>query len=108
MIEVIKGENVIQIKGHAGYAERGKDIVCAAVSGIWYALVGKMERESRKRNLTYTYLEKDGEVCIEVTWVKHSKEICVWEAFDTVLCGMELIAAQYPENLSIKNAGGGL
>lgn len=29
----------IQIEGHAGYAEKGKDIVCAAVSALYQTLV---------------------------------------------------------------------
>lgn len=32
MIKVIKTNNEIQIIGHAGYAEYGKDIICCAVS----------------------------------------------------------------------------
>ena len=30
----------LTVKGHAGYSENGDDIVCAAVSGIFYALSG--------------------------------------------------------------------
>lgn len=34
MIKVIIKKNEIVISGHAGYEEKGKDIVCAAVSSI--------------------------------------------------------------------------
>ena len=34
MIKVRKYNNIIEISGHAGYAEYGKDIVCASVSSI--------------------------------------------------------------------------
>ncbi len=36
--------NRVCIKGHAGYAEHGKDIVCAAVSGISVGLVNAIEK----------------------------------------------------------------
>ena len=34
MIKVELKENLITIKGHAGYDDKGKDIVCASVSSI--------------------------------------------------------------------------
>ena len=34
MIKVELKDNLITIKGHAGYADKGKDIVCASVSSI--------------------------------------------------------------------------
>lgn len=34
MIKVELKDNLITIKGHAGYDEKGKDIVCASVSSI--------------------------------------------------------------------------
>ena len=39
MIEVHITQNSLTVKGHAGYAERGKDIVCAAVSALAQGLV---------------------------------------------------------------------
>lgn len=35
MIEIIINPNSVRIKGHAGYDEYGKDIVCAAISTIF-------------------------------------------------------------------------
>lgn len=34
MIKVELKDNIITIKGHAGYDDKGKDIVCASVSSI--------------------------------------------------------------------------
>jgi uncharacterized protein YsxB (DUF464 family) len=34
----------VLIKGHAGYAEHGKDVVCAAVSGISVGMVNAIEK----------------------------------------------------------------
>lgn len=37
----------LKINGHAGYSEGGEDIVCAAVSGIFYALLGYVANECK-------------------------------------------------------------
>lgn len=39
MIKVNYSNSIITITGHAGYAEAGKDIVCASVSSIVYTTV---------------------------------------------------------------------
>ncbi|MBR3879520.1 MAG: ribosomal-processing cysteine protease Prp [Clostridia bacterium] len=46
-IEFSRAEGNISLKmrGHAGYSREGEDIVCAAVSGIFYALLGFLANE---------------------------------------------------------------
>lgn len=39
------GKISLKMQGHAGYATTGGDIVCAAVSGIFYALLGFLSTE---------------------------------------------------------------
>ncbi|HOO22194.1 MAG TPA: ribosomal-processing cysteine protease Prp [Clostridia bacterium] len=44
-----EGIECVEIKGHAGYAKYGKDIVCSAVSAIAQtALMGLMEISAKK------------------------------------------------------------
>ena len=43
MIDITKKDSLITIKGHAGYAEPGKDIVCAAVSALTQAFIASIE-----------------------------------------------------------------
>lgn len=45
MIKVYIGKGVVEIKGHSGYAEMGKDIVCAGVSALFYAFSGYLEQK---------------------------------------------------------------
>ncbi|MEE1047773.1 MAG: ribosomal-processing cysteine protease Prp [Clostridia bacterium] len=45
MIKVYIGKGVVEIKGHSGYAEMGKDIVCAGVSALFYAFSGYLEEK---------------------------------------------------------------
>ena len=43
LIDITKKDSLITIKGHAGYAEPGKDIVCAAVSALTQAFIASIE-----------------------------------------------------------------
>ena len=43
MIDITKKDSLITIKGHAGYAAPGKDIVCAAVSALTQAFIASIE-----------------------------------------------------------------
>ena len=43
MIEVSRSKESIRICGHAGYAEHGKDIVCAAVTALSQTLIMSVE-----------------------------------------------------------------
>ena len=82
----------VLIEGHAGYSEAGKDIVCAATSGIVYALCGYLlnfKKESFKINSIET-----GRLDIE----------CLTDCEDylQLAClGICQIALEYPENVSV-------
>lgn len=43
---------VIEIEGHAGYDEPGKDIICAAVSALWNTLIWNLDKENIKHEVT--------------------------------------------------------
>lgn len=43
MITIDKKDNKITISGHSGYAEHGKDIVCAAISTIVITSINAIE-----------------------------------------------------------------
>ena len=69
MIKVYIGKGEVEIKGHSGYAEIGKDIVCAGVSALFYAFSGYLEAkeclngeesESGKAVITFTDEGKEG------------------------------------------------
>ena len=45
MICAVFGENRVTLRGHAGYAPPGEDIVCAAASALVFALIGVLEEK---------------------------------------------------------------
>ena len=74
----------VEIKGHAGYAKYGKDIVCSAVSSIaCTALLGLIEFSSRE----IEYVKEDGYLRFLIPEVQSAEEKL---KINTILRTMEL------------------
>lgn len=85
------------IKGHAGYAEEGYDIVCAAVStSLWMAIKGI----EAQRLAEVSYTQSDGFVDCRVSAEREASA-------DAILNSLALTAAelarQYKKNIFIVN-----
>ena len=78
----------IDIFGHAGYAKRGQDIVCASVSTIVYYFVNCVQYIDES-SIKYTI--KDGDVKIKLVVVEIIKPLL--EVFQLMLREVE---RQYP------------
>lgn len=102
MIKVTFFENVsglicgFEVKDHSGYAEQGKDIVCAAVSSA-VILTANTITEIIKAKADVT--ENDG-------LIKLNLSDCEVESCSDVLEGLKLhlleLVKQYPKNLKVK------
>ena len=90
MIRASCGGAHLTVRGHAGYGEYGKDIVCAAASALVYALAEVLRETGR---LAEAVMEPGR---AEVT----GRGECCRE-FDMVRCGLEMLAGQYPESVEI-------
>lgn len=85
-------EMILRAEGHAGYAEKGKDIVCAAVSVLMQTLAYSVGK----------WMIDDGDG-IEV----QAHQSCDNMAkFELVTDGLILLEKQYPENVRYTNAHG--
>ena len=75
MIVVKVTQNGIMVNGHAGYAEPGKDIVCAGVSVLTQNLINSIEALTRDEifyevapaqiNIDYKNLSKQSKLLID-------------------------------------------
>lgn len=79
----------IDIKGHAGYAKRGQDIVCSSVSSITYFFIHSVKR-IEKDSIKHLQI-KDGDVKIKLNISEKTKPLL--EVFQLLLRD---IIAQYP------------
>jgi len=83
-------EMILRAEGHAGYAEKGKDIVCAAVSVLMQTLACSVG----------TCMCNDGKV-FSVVCKKSNDNIA---KFELVTDGLALLQREYPENVRYINA----
>lgn len=94
MVEITKTQNSISIKGHANYAEHGKDIVCAAVSALTQTLTASIEEltdDEIKYNLS------PGTVDINYKELSEHAQILISSFF----IGVQMIADAYPEHVKL-------
>ncbi len=85
----------LRIEGHAEYGERGKDIVCASVSSIFYALCGYLlnfKKGSFRVNAIQSGLA-------DIECDEHCEDY-----LQLVCLGLWQIACQYPENIRVNIA----
>ena len=89
-----EGEKLsLRLEGHAGYAEIGKDIVCASASILAYTLAAIVENHGID---TYINLES-GDTTIECVCTDHPLMDVIRDAFNFANVGYSLLAHNYPQ-----------
>lgn len=97
-IEVKNKENYInfvKIKGHAGYAEEGFDIICASVSSIAITTVNAIVRINEK---AIVYSEDDG--LLEIGILEYNETINI--LMENMKSMFEELEKQYEEYIKIR------
>lgn len=94
MIVVTKATDRITIKGHAGYAEPGKDIICAGVSTLAQTLIKSIEDLTEDK---ITYSMSPGTVDIKLWNLSEQTKALIGSFF----IGIKLIADEYPQYVCI-------
>ena len=92
------GKLTMRAEGHAGYAPAGQDIVCAAVSCLMQTLAYSAAEDEHTSSCIYQ--GKDG----PVVSVQASDSVLMRDKFELVADGLDLLAEQYPENVSFKKS----
>ena len=94
MIEVRIRPERIEISGHAGYAEPGKDIVCAGVTALTQTLIQSID------DLTDGEIEyriSPGKVEVEYRNLSEKSKTLV----DSFFIGVSMIADEFPEYVRV-------
>ena len=107
MIKVIyhRDLNRVSVVGHAMSAEKGQDLVCASVSILVYTLasfVQNMKNAGQVYNPTAEL--KDGDALISCSPPNKFKR-SVTLVFDSLCAGFEILARDYPDNVSYEIRG---
>lgn len=96
MIKVIKKNKVIEISGHAGYDEFGKDIVCASVSSVIMTTVNSIMNID---NSSISYVDDGNKIIIE----KLNDNDIVDKLLDTMILILKDLEEQYKENIKVES-----
>ena len=84
----------LRIKGHAGYAEPGKDIVCASASILAYTLALIVDSFDEVESVIDL---KDGDTTIECQCKDEQTYIKVANAYHYIEIGYALLEDTYPQ-----------
>lgn len=95
MIAVSVRKDGIEINGHAGYAEIGKDIVCAGVTALTQTLIRSMQGLTRDK---VEYEVSPGRADIQYGDLSEEGKLLV----DSFFIGICLIADEFPEYVRIE------
>jgi len=92
MTTIVINDKVVGISGHSGYAEAGKDIVCAGISALAWTLAGALQKIEALEWLE----EKDGDMAI------HYKQNLQAQIYvDMFATGAEMMEYKYPDNVRV-------
>ena len=94
MIVINAREECISIQGHAGYAEKGKDIVCAGVTALTQTLIRSLEDLAKDK---IKYEISPGRVDIHYGNLSEAGKLLV----DSFFIGVCLIADEFPDYIRI-------
>lgn len=90
----------LEIKGHANFAEKGKDLVCAAVSAIITGGINAMLNCSS----SFTYQLDEGYACVELKEENTNLQLIL----QIIIVQLETVASSYEKFIKIKKQYGGV
>lgn len=96
MIKIKRKKDGISIKGHANYAPKGQDIVCASVSVLAQTLIQSIEELTADR---IDYSMRPGKIKIKY-WSLSDETKALINSF---FIGANGIAEQYPDYVTVIN-----
>lgn len=103
-INFIPESLTIEIKGHANHGKKGEDIVCAAISTLFYTLGEALNQSAEMLECAPMFKDEDGEGTL---CCKPKKEYRgnIALTYRAILIGLELVANNYPKNVTFNVVG---
>lgn|SRR5690606_810742 len=95
----------VVVEGHAGYADPGEDIVCAAVSGITLGLVNSTERLLGVR--VHQSTDREGKVdCRVPEAVSPELTDRIQLLMEAMVTSLAMVAEEYPDFVRLSDSIG--
>lgn len=95
MIKVVYTDTSLEVSGHANFAKKGKDIVCAAVS----AVVQTASSWFKKGDLSIK-MDKKNKVAVKYTLKKKTKENK--EKLSLIVLQLKVLSRNYKDYIQIR------
>lgn len=93
-------QNKIVIEGHAYSGEPGHDLICASASMLVYTLAASVESMEKHGHISSAVIDlKEGSGVVGCEAYEQFKS-AITLIFDSICAGYELLAANYPKNVS--------
>lgn len=99
-IDIVKknDEYELNVNGHSGYAEYGKDIVCASISTLTFTWINQLREFERRNMAKITQFEaEDGKILLRFETQKNE---VIW-AFETIITGFLMLEENFFQFLSV-------
>ena len=93
MIRVTAEPGRLTVRGHADYAPKGQDIVCAAVSALLLALAERLQ----EKNLVRELIMRPGYVTIAMRGAEREAEV--------IKCGLRQLERRFPQCVQVEEKG---
>lgn len=94
----------LNVDGHAHHGKKGEDIVCAAISTLFYTLGEALHQSEDMMTSPLVFEDNDGKGYIKC-FPKEEYAGNIARTFWTILVGMELVANNYPNNVTFQVRG---
>lgn len=106
MINIVFNPETLEltIEGHSNHDEKGKDIVCSAISTLFYTLAQSLTESESMLMKKPVFKDKDGYGYLKCK-PKKEYEGNIARSYWTILVGFELVANNYPNNVTLKVGG---
>lgn len=103
LIRYDEHRNRLTVYGHSGYAEKGADIVCAAVSALTYTMANALMGLEQQGLVGDLHIRMDsGEAELSCVPVNQSGKTALSTVIDTIMGGYGLIAGSHPEHVQCR------
>lgn len=100
-----RDRNRVDVQGHAKSGEAGHDLVCASASILVYTLASFVENMKKARQAYNPKIDlREGDAVISCEPPSRYKG-AVTLVFDSICGGFELLAKDYPDNISYEIRG---
>ena len=91
----------LEVAGHAGYAEKGQDIVCAGASMLTGALAKALQEAEERGRCSVTIKQREAYGMIQADpAMGNVQEVKAY--FRMAAKGMRTLAEQYPKNVEFR------